>query len=231
MTVRPGALPALALALAACAHRGGEAPGAAGAPPGYRLLFEETFESDAALARFTFTDPAAWRISRGDADGVPSLELAGPSRYEPAVRSPRSLALVAGIEVGDFDLEVDLLSTKDEYPHRDLVLVFGHESPDRFYYVHLASRPDENAHNVFVVDRAPRAPLAPVPARGVDWNNGGKNGAWHRFRLSRRGGDVEVSLDGEVVLAARDTRIARGRVGLGSFDDTGRFARLRVWGP
>ena len=172
-------------------------------------------------SRFACSDPAAWTWRDG------ALELTGASDYAPPHRSPRSIALLAEYTVGDFELEFEALQTGREYGHRDLCVFFGFESPERYYYVHLATTPDPNAHNVFLVDRAPRRNLAPVAERGVEWGTG----EGHTVRVVRRGAVVEVSFDGETVLRAEDATIGEGRVGVGSFDDTGRFRRIRLRAP
>lgn len=181
------------------------------------------------LASYEFSDPRAWIVS--DEGGQPSLELAGQSDYAPPHRSPLSIALLRGFELGDFELELEACQTGREYGHRDLCLVFGFESPSRYYYAHLATAPDANAHNLFLVDGADRRPLLPVQARGVDWGTG----AWHRLRLVRDvdDGRIEVWFDDleQPVLAVQDATIPSGRIGFGSFDDTGRFAKVRLTAP
>jgi len=192
----------------------------------FRLAYEHDFTKQNALDGFTLTDPKAWRLSTDG--GVASMDLVAASAYEPKVRSPKSLAILHGFYTRDFDLEVDVMSTAREYDHRDLCLVFGWLDEERFYYAHLATKPDPHAHNVFVVDHADRVALAPVPASGVAW----KDGAWHRLKLERRpseGGAIRVFFDGALVLEAKDARFPEGRVGVGSFDDTGRFANLRLY--
>ena len=93
--------------------------------------------------------------------------------------------------------------------------------------LHLATTPDERAHNVFLVDGAARRNLLPARAQGVDWGAG-----WHHLRLERRVADglIRVYFDDltQPVLEVRDTTFGLGRVGLGSFDDTGRFANLEL---
>lgn len=193
------------------------------------LVYAQDFAAPASLNQFVCSDPARWRLS--DAGGTPSLELLGKSSYRPAVRSPTSLAVLRDVEFADFDLQCDVLQTGPEYGHRDLCLFFGLQSAQRFYYVHLATTPDPNAHNVFVVDDAPRSNLADVPPRGIDWGDG----EWHHVRIERRvaAGTIAVYWDGAAapLLQATDTRHGWGRIGLGSFDDSGRFTNLRVWAP
>jgi hypothetical protein len=61
----------------------------------------------------------------------------------------------------------------------------------------------------------------------VDW---GEN-EWHRVRVEREGPEIRVFFDDLQVLSASDATLLEGRVGLGSFDDTGRFRRLRLYAP
>lgn len=175
------------------------------------------------------TDPGAWKFA---ADGESfALELAQQSKYEPAVRSPFNMALVADRTFGDFVLEVDLIQTGREYGHRDMCLFFGFQDPSHFYYVHLATAADDHAHNVFIVDGAPRTKIARETTQGVNW---GLN-VWHRIRLERRLGDglIRVFFDdlSRPVMVANDSTFGEGWIGLGSFDDTGKMDNLRVWSP
>lgn len=228
---RGAALTLAFLAGAACRGTPSDAALAAGpvSPDDWELVYSQDFERESALSGFAFSDANAWRWS--DAGGRPSLELVGGSRYAPPHRSPQSIALVADLELGDFALEADLLQTGREYGHRDLCLFFGYASPARFYYVHLASAPDDHANNVFVVNDAARTRTAQVPEKGVEWGEG----AWHKIRLERSlaSGTIRVFFDDmeTPVLETKDTTHGWGRIGFGSFDDSGRFARVRVWAP
>jgi hypothetical protein len=208
---------------AACAARPEHAP--AGAP--WALVHAADFAARDRSA-FAFSDPDRWRWC--DRDASPALELLGGSRYVPPFRSPAGIALVADLEVADFDLEVELLQTGRDYAHRDLCVFFGWQSPQRFYYVHLAPAPDANAHNVFRVADAPRTSLAPVAARGVEWGS-----TWHHVRVERRAaaGTIRVFWDHGTapILEATCTAFDWGRIGVGSFDDSGCVRSLRLWAP
>lgn len=196
---------------------------------GWALVYSEDFDSAESLAGFEFSDPKAWTWN--EEGGTPSLELLGKSQYTPSQRSPHSIALVPNLLVADFDLEVDLLQTGRNYGHRDMCLFFGFQSPANFYYVHMATSPDENAHNVFLVDDAPRTNLADVTPEGIDWGDN----EWQRVRLERRTGPGSIRVfwndSPEPILEASDTNFDWGRLGFGSFDDSGRVAAIRVWAP
>lgn len=208
----------------------GEAP-STGLPDGWRLLYEQDFAGPASLEDFEFTDPGAWRWS-APAEGRPgAMELVRQSQYSPRVRSPVNIALLRGRQFGDFVLEVDLVQTGREYGHRDMCLVFAAKDPANFYYVHLATKADPNAHNIFLVNDAPRTNIATRTTAGVNWGLG----VWHRARIERRvaEGSIRVFFDDVTtpVMEATDRHFDHGRLGFGSFDDTGKVARIRVWGP
>lgn len=215
--LRPLALPLL---VAGCAAFGGES---------YPVVYEQACADASCLEDFVFTDASKWRMRAGD--HAPALELVGKSAYRPPHRSPLSIALIEGVEVQDFDLDVDLLQTGRNYGHRDLCLFFGVQSQSRFYYTHLATSPDPNAHNVFIVNDAPRANLIAPLAQGVEWGRD----VWHHVRVERRvaDGTVKVFWDhgAEPALVAADRTFGWGRVGFGSFDDSGLVRNIVLRAP
>jgi hypothetical protein len=215
-----------ALCAVACA---GTEVGESRVPEGYSLVYSEDFSEPASLDGLAFSDPGDWRWS--DEGGVPSLELVGGGEYAPPHRSPRRIALIDELLLSDFVLEAELLQTGRQYGHRDLCLFFGFASPASYYYCHLATAPDEHAHNAFLVHDAPRRNLAGVMEAGVEWGEG----QWHRVRLERSASDgaIRVFFDDmeQPTIVAADATLGWGRVGFGSFDDTGRVARVRIWAP
>lgn len=179
-----------------------------------------------------FSDPAVWKFGKDD-KGRGFLDLDYDTKkykspYQPKHRSPVHVALVKQYPMGDFVMDVEAMSTTPVYGHQDLCLFFGIESPTRYYYVHLAPAPDMNAHNVFIVNDAPRKNLLEPQKMGIEW----KKDSWHNLRLVRQGttGKIEVYFDDmtKPVLTAEDKTIARGFAGVGSFDDTGRFRNLQL---
>jgi len=204
--------------------------GYAGAPPpGWKLLYEQNFDRPEAIQDFEMTDAAAWKISSEEKGGT--LELAAQSKYQPPVRSPVNIALLKGKVFGDFILEADFLQTGKEYGHRDMCLFFGFDRPGRFYYTHIATKADDHAHNVFIVNDQPRVKFAATTTSGVNW---GLN-VWHKIRLERMAatGTVKVYFDDMTtpIMTASDKTFLEGRIGFGSFDDTGKIDNIKIWGP
>jgi hypothetical protein len=192
----------------------------------HKVLYEQKFDTAAARKGFTMTDAAAWRFSPSNA-----LELTKQSDYKPIVRSPVNIALIADHVFEDFVLDVDLMQTGREYGHRDMCLFFGFQTPTNFYYAHIATAADPNAHNIFIVNGKPRTNIAKKTTKGVNWGLG----VWHKVRLERTVADgaIRVFFDdmNEPIMVAEDKTFLSGYIGFGSFDDTGMVDNIRIRGP
>jgi hypothetical protein len=200
-------------------------PSGAGGACRERLLVSADFD-DGKLDAWEATDPKAWRTEEGRGGKV--LALFGKSDYEPKVRSPYNISLIREPVVESFVLEIKMLSTTKDYNHRDLCLIFGHQDPSHFYYVHIANKADAHANSIFIVDGKPRESIAKTRTGGTKWDD-----QWHTVRLVRdvRNGTIEVFFDykPEPIMTAIDHTFKWGRVGVGSFDDTGQFDDIRLW--
>jgi hypothetical protein len=174
------------------------------------------------LADFDLDGTGGWKVQGSllvlEKAGVPG----GP------IRRPAALAILKSAPFADFTFTVEARSTAPvDLAVRDVLLIFGYQSPSRFYYVHLAAKTDPVHNGLFVVNNADRRRLdePTSTARLTDQ-------AWHRLRLERRvaTGSIAVYFDESQtpMLAATDKTILSGRVGVGSFDETGEFRSLRV---
>ena len=193
----------------------------------YPLLYENDFENGNTIKDFEFTDPSAWKVS--DSLNNHYLDLYGESDYQARVRSPFNIAVFKAFKVGSFVLEVDLKQTGHEYGHRDMCLFFGLNNATNFYYVHIASVADENAHNIFLVNDEPRRNIAEKTTQGADWGNN-----WNKVRLERNveTGTIKVYFNdmSHPIMEATDTHFISGYIGFGSFDDTGLVDNIKLWG-
>ena len=177
-----------------------------------------------ALAEWSLDGSGSWTVTDG------KLVLGKAGTPAGSIRRPAALAILKTEPLKRVSLMVELRSTAPrEVLRRDLNLVFGYQSPSRFYYVHLSGVTDAVHHGIFLVADADR--------RRIDDGKGEpqlKDQNWHRVRLERDGltGRIEIYVDGSKapVLAASDTTIRAGQVGLGSFDDTGEFRQIQVTG-
>ena len=94
--------------------------------------------------------------------------------------------------MGDFVLDVDVLSTKPDYDHRDMCVIFGYQDPSHFYYVHFGLKTDDHANQIFIVDGAARLKISTKTTAGTNWDEN-----WHRIKIKRRVdlGDIAVYFD------------------------------------
>lgn len=192
---------------------------------GLPLLFSEDFESGAE--RWEQSDPAAWKVAIVDGNHV--YNQFQQSQVKTPVRSPFNRALVKELLVGDFVLDLNLQSTKADYPHRDLCLFFGYQDPAHLYYVHFGKKTDDHANQIFIVNNEPREKISTETTPGTDWTDN-----WHHARIVRKieSGSIEVYFDNmeKPAMKAVDKTFTWGQVGVGSFDDTGNFDDILVYG-
>lgn len=201
-------------------------------PEGYKLQYQQSFDEADALFAYQFSDPNAWKLSdKGASDKGGALELHKQSNYKTKVRSPFNIALIGDRVFGDFILEADVVQTGKEYGHRDMCFFFGFTDVAKFYYVHIATKADPNAHNIFIVNEAPRKNIAKETTKGADWGLD----KWHRVRIERdvKVGSIKVFFDDmtKPIMETQDKNFLEGYVGFGSFDDTGKVDNVRIWAP
>jgi hypothetical protein len=219
--------PLLAVVLFALPCLVGSTPTPAGPkqPRELPLLLREKFEKQAEL--WEATDPDAWKLVPYRRGMVYSQFR--QSAYKPPHRSPVNISLVKGITVSDFVMTASVQSTGKDGPHRDMCLFFGHQDPAHFYYVHIAKRADDNANQIFIVNGAPRKKISTKTTAGTPWDD-----KWHRVKVERTVGDGKIAVYFDdmktPIMTATDRTFLWGRVGLGSFDDTGNWADFELRG-
>lgn len=186
--------------------------------------FTESFEH--GLDRWEMTDAKAWAVAE-DPAGNHVLSLEHASEYAPPFRSPVNIALVKGAEFGSFEMTVRMKQTGREYGHRDLCVFFGYRDPAHFYYLHLATKADDHANSIFIVNGAPRLSIAESRTGGTVWDD-----QFHTVKIRRDAdsGKIEAFFDDmtKPVMTATDKSFTVGRIGVGSFDDVGHFDDIRV---
>jgi hypothetical protein len=191
------------------------------------LLFEDNFAKGSD--RWAFSDSSCWKIVDAKDGGKALSQFKKNSAFKPPHRSPYHFALVKDLSVGDFVLESKMLSTIKDYNHRDLCLFFGYQDPAHFYYVHLGKKTDDHANQIFIVDGSDRKKISTKTTPGTNWTD-----AWHKARIKRdvSTGSIEVFFDdmNEPVMTATNKNFLWGQVGVGTFDDTGDWADVKVYG-
>src|SRR5262249_10265255 len=177
--------------------------------------------------RWEPSDPKAWKVLDTGKGKVYSQFQ--QSNYKPPHRSPFNFSLVKDLQVSDFVFETKLQSTVRDYAHRDMCLFFGYQDAAHFYYVHLSKKTDDNANQIFIVNDAPRRKISTKTTDGTNWND-----EWHRVKIVRKveDGTIEVYFDDmkSPVMTGTDKTFTWGRVGVGSFDDTGNWDDVKLRG-
>lgn len=196
----------------------------------FPILFLSAF---AALAADTleifgraWTVPVASDWTVAQEDGAPVLRLAHDRGPLPGPRRPIQFALAGQPAYSRITVELDVKSLGDS-----LLIVFAYRDEAHFDYAHLSidTAVKQPMHNgIFHVyggervrissDRGP----ASLSARG----------RWHRVKLTHdaASGTVDVAVDGRLVpaLHAVDLSLGPGKLGVGSFDETGEFKNIRI---
>ena len=192
---------------------------------GLPLVFSEDFQS--GRDKWETTDDKSWEVI--DEAGEKSFGLNKRiSNYQPKVRSPHNIALIKDIQLADFVLIFKVRSTNDTGNHRDCCAFFCHQDPEHFYYVHLGAKPDSASGQIMIVNNQPRRPLTDNK-KEVPWDD-----AWHTVKVVRNSeaGSIQVYFDDmqKPHMTAKDKLFAKGRLGIGSFDDMNAFDDVRLYG-
>lgn len=172
-------------------------------------------------------DPNAWKMTKLGDNFV--FEQFQQSKVKNPVRSPFNRCLIKDVVVENFVLDLKFQSTKKDYGHRDLCLFFGFQDPSHHYYVHFGKKTDDHANQIFIVNDKPRSKISTKTTGGTDWDD-----EWHHARIKRdtKSGTIEIYFDDmqTPVMTATDRTFTWGQVGIGSFDDTGRFDDVYLFG-
>lgn len=204
----------LVLLLAACAVP--EQPG---------IHFQTDF-SKGDLDAWSFENPQNWQLV--EIDGEPALELSSPGEMGD-IRKPASMAILNEPVVGDFELTVRARCyTEPENTYRDICLFFGYQDSVHFYYTHFSARSDK-VHNIIgIVNNADRKKINLEPPGESEPRL--TSDGWYTLKITRDAetGKIAAYVDDleTPILTAVDTTFRTGKIGIGSFDDTGAFASL-----
>lgn len=203
-----------------------------GVPADYTLALDLPFATEADLASILAANQNAWTFDGADG-GALSFTGQGYTAPAPVNESLSSFAIIPGTLLSSFVLDVELaqLNPNQTEPHRDLCIVFNATDHKHFLYAHIAQTHDERSHNIHLIDNAPREPITATHNGGIMW---GTAGTWHQVRLVRdaEAGAISVFMDGNLqtpILTATDTTQTSGYLGFGTYLDSGKIRKLKVW--
>lgn len=194
-----------------------------GAEAATESAFATSFSKPGGLNAWQMPFPEDWEAHT---EGALSYLHMKRSREPGIPRRPIQFALLKNMDAGSFTLDVMVRRAQGS-----MIIVFDYVDTLHFYYVHLSMDPGvkQPVHNgIFLVDAAPRRRIAGIEARPALPDR-----AWHNVKIVRdvTTGLIQVFLDKEKTprFSVVDHTFTHGQVGLGSFDETGDFARFRLW--
>jgi hypothetical protein len=186
-----------------------------------KLSFHCNF-SPKELSEWIFPHAEDW-VSKTE-DGQTYLHMLRPR--DPGVpRRPLQFARLKNVNVGSFDLSV-----KTRREGRSMIIVFNYVDTLHFYYTHVSRDRGtfQPVHNgIFLVDGGPRRRIA-----GTEAQPALPDAKWHTIRVVRnvKTGLIQVYSDVQKtpLFSVVDHHFTCGQIGLGSFDETGDFADLKI---
>lgn len=165
-----------------------------------------------------------WKVTEDS--GSPMLQLLVGREPAPGPRRPGQFALMEMTPVSQVTMEADVRPTK-----RSLIIVYAYQDPAHFDYVHFSvdTAVKQAVHNgVFHVYGGERVRISARDGAAAF----GSINRWFHIKVQWDGstGEVRGFVDGQAVpaLHAVDLSLTKGRVGIGSFDETGDFKNVKV---
>ncbi len=169
-------------------------------------------------------EAADWKIDREN--GVPVLRLLTARGPLPGPRRPVQFALTEVPAYRRLAIEADAMPLGEA-----LIVVFAYRDAAHFDYAHLATNTGVQypVHNgimhVYGGERVRISPENGPPAFPA-------SGRWHHVKLEHDAatGTVSITVDGRAnpALSAVDRSLGPGKIGLGSFDETGAFKNVKI---
>ncbi|MFB0565612.1 MAG: beta-N-acetylhexosaminidase [Candidatus Aminicenantaceae bacterium] len=195
----------------------------------YPPLFSDDFE-DGKAHGWKPSIPEHWSVA--EEEGTLAYQLISPGSGG-EVRAPASWSVLKDFDVTSFVFTGRAKCKADATnKHRDVVVIFHYQDPTHFYYVHFSAVSDD-VHNIIgLVNGKDRVKINHEPsgqsmARMNDLR-------FHDFKVTCdvETGDIKVYMDdmANPILTATDKTLRHGFVGVGSYDDTGSFDDIKLWG-
>jgi hypothetical protein len=176
--------------------------------------------------KWTVIDASDWKIDgEGSAQVLRLMQLKEPLP-PPAPRRPRQFAIAQTPNWQRVTVEAEVRPLG-----QSLMIVFAYQDDSHFNYAHVSTDIKAPVHNgIFHVYGGERVRIS--PRRGPPAFP--RNNEWYRVRLTHDAatGIVAVAVNGRDVpaLNAVDLSLGPGRVGLGSFNETGEFRNVKITG-
>ena len=174
--------------------------------------------------KWTVPVRADWKVTTES--GAPVLRLVEHRGPLPGPRRPIQFALTTVPHYGRVTFEADVKPLGSS-----LLIVFGYRDEGHFDYAHLSVDTGEKqpVHNgIFHVYGGERVRISTQGGPAAF----SATGRWHHVKLTHDAttGTVDVVVDGQAVpaLHAVDLSLGPGKIGPGSFDETGEFKNVTI---
>ncbi|MBC8357936.1 MAG: hypothetical protein ISS41_03090 [Candidatus Aminicenantes bacterium] len=174
--------------------------------------------------------PGNWQVV--NVEDLMVYELVSPGE-QGKIRAPTSWSVLVAYDVTSFEFSGRLKNKADtENKNRDTCVFFHFQDPTHFYYVHFSAKSD-GAHNIIgLVNGADRVKVNVEPAGESVFRL--TDTEWHEFKVTceTSTGEIKAFLDDmeTPILTTKNLTLTHGLVGIGSFDDTGYFDDIKLWG-
>lgn len=174
--------------------------------------------------------PENWAVKQENGIWSYHLLQSGP-HFE--IRRPTSFAILTSHDMTDFELIVQAKCfTETTNVYRDLCLFFGFQDDLHYYYTHFSAISDDVHNMIGIVNGTPRERISDQDSGKSDPRLITQD--WHTLKIKRdtQSGLIEAYFDDmeTPILTATDNTFKHGKIGLGSFDDTGAFSQVKLIG-
>lgn len=166
-----------------------------------------------------------WEVQKESGASVLHMKI-GREPLASGPRRPFQFAIADTQPFSKVTVEADIRPLK-----RSVIIVYDYADPGHFNYAHISADIKAPVHNgIFHVYGGERVRISPQrgPAAFPEINR------WYHVKLVADGGTgrVDVTVDGKAVpaLQAVDLSLTTGKVGIGSFDETGDFKNVKITG-
>jgi hypothetical protein len=175
--------------------------------------------------QWSVPDGGDWEIQKDNGAAVLHMKI-GREPLASGPRRPFQFAVADTQPFGKVTVEADIRPLK-----RSVIIVYDYRDSGHFNYAHISADIKAPVHNgIFHVYGGERVRISPQrgPAAFPEINR------WYHVKLVADGssGKVDVTVDGKAVpaLQAVDLSLTTGKVGIGSFDETGDFKNVKITG-
>ncbi|MFT3740682.1 MAG: hypothetical protein QM786_18175 [Breznakibacter sp.] len=194
---------------------------------GMKIIFSDSF-SEKSLGLYQFSDSSQWVVTKNGKSGKDMKCMGGGADLSKTF-IPSEMALIKGLEVGDFVMEFDFVQRGKDFNLRDVCVIYGYADANTFYFAQAASEETKYTHNTFSVENGKPRKIGTSRNQGVLWDYE----KWQSVVLVRQTAtrSVQLYVDGQLVVETAADEGRSGLIGIGTFGSEFKVDNLKVWAP